>query len=159
MSEAWINFVIVFLVQLVLFVVHAWYEKKLPHVSRILLWGALTGLVLGPVLDLVFCKLVNLCTYTLGFGTFFLILNGVLLYGLFAANTLLMQQAKFLHYFVWTLAVAAVFEVVNLFIPVWTYTFPVPSLEFFAIVSLGNLGAAFLITLIWHLLLRHGRFI
>lgn len=157
MSGAWANFAIVFLVQFVLFIVHAWYEKKLPHMSRILLWGALTGVVLGPVMDLMFCKFANLCTYTLGFGSFFLILNGALLYGLFAANTLLMEQARFLHFCIWTLTVATVFEVTNLFIPLWTYTFPAPSLEFFAIVTLGNLGTAFLIAIVWQVFLRHGR--
>ena len=76
MSEAWLNFAIVFLIQLLLFVTHALYEKKLPDMPRILGYGALNGVVLGPILDLTFGKLLGLCSYTLGFGAFFLILNG-----------------------------------------------------------------------------------
>jgi hypothetical protein len=150
MQEAWLNFAIVFFVQLLLFITHAYYEKKLSGVLRILGLGALSGIVLGPLLDLIFGKFLGLCSYTLGFGALFLILNGVLLYGLFAANTLLMQRARLVHFFIWTMVVAGVFEITNLFFHLWTYAFAVPSIEFFIVVSAGNFGAAIFVAVVWH---------
>ena len=155
MSEAWLNFAAVFFVQLLLFIAHAHYEKKLADIPRILGQSALSGLVLGVTFDLFFGKFLGICSYTLGFGPFFLIINGVLLYGLFAANTLLMQQARLLHFFSWTMVVAAVFEITNLFFPMWTYAFTVPSVEFFLVVSVGNFVAAILVATVWHAFLRH----
>jgi len=60
MSEAWIYFTIAFLVQLLFFVVHAWYEKKLSDAARILGRGVLTGIVLGLLFDLVLGKFLGL---------------------------------------------------------------------------------------------------
>lgn len=155
MLEAWLNFIIVVFIQFVLFLIHAYYEKKLSDVPRILGQGVLSGIVLGPLFDLVFGKFFGLCSYTLGFGALFLILNGALLYGLFAAHALLMQQSRLLHFCIWIMVVVAVFEIANLFIPLWTYAFRVPSIEFLIIVSVGNLGAAVLVAVVWHVFLGH----
>lgn len=155
MPEAWFNFVVVFLVQLALFVIHAWYEKRFSDALRILRRGALSGVVLGPILDLTFGKFLGLCSYTLGFGTPFLLLNGVLLYGLFAANVLLMQRARLLHFCIWSMVVAAVFEITNLFFHLWTYAFAVPSIEFFLVVLIGNVGSAILVAMVWHVFLGY----
>lgn len=153
MSGAWLDFAVVFFVQLLLFIAHAHYEKKLSCVPRILGRGVLSGIVLGPLLDLIFGKFLGLCSYTLGFGAFFLIFNGALLYGLFAANALLMQQARALHFFIWTIVVAAVFEITNLLFHVWSWTFPLISIEFFILFLIGNFGAAILVAGFWHVFL------
>lgn len=150
MSEAWSYFAIVFLVQFLLFLIHAYYEKKLPDVPRILGRGVLGGIVLGLSLDLVFGKFLGLFSYTLGFGMFSLILNAALLYGLFAANALLMREARLPHFFIWTILVGAIFEVTNLFFRLWTWKFALLSGEFLTIFLLGNLGAAILVALVWH---------
>lgn len=94
MSEPWLYFTIVVFIQFLLFILHAWYEKKLSDTSRILSWGAFIGIVVGIPTDLMVGKSLGLCSYALGFGAFFLILNGILLYGLFAAHILLMQFAR-----------------------------------------------------------------
>ena len=151
MSGLWLYFTVVFFMQLLLFLIHAYYEKKLANVPRVLWRGAITGIVFGPLFDLT-GKYLGLVSYALGFGPFFLILNAILLYGLFFANILLMRQARLLHFFLWTTIVVAVFETTNLFIRLWTYTFAVPSLEYFIIAFGAPLGLAMIIAITWHVL-------
>ena len=155
MQEAWLGFLIVLVVQFLLFIIHAHYEKKLPDVTRILGQGVLSGIVLGLLLDLIFGKFFGLFSYKLGFGVFFLILNAALLYGLFAANILLMQRTRLVNFCLWTIAVGAAFETINLFFPMWTWKFAVPSIQFLIIFLAGNLGAAILVAVVWHLFFRH----
>ena len=151
MSEAWLYFAVVFFMQLLLFLIHAYYEKKLADVPRILWQGAITGIVFGPLFDLI-GKYLDLFSYALGFGPFFLTLNAILLYGLFFAHVLLMRQARLLHFCIWTTVVVAVFEITNLFIPLWTYTFAVPSFEYFIIAFGAPLGLAMVIAAAWQIL-------
>ena len=153
MSEAWLNFAIVVFLQLLLFIIHAYYEKQLPDAARILRLGVLSGIVPGLLFDLIFGKFFGLFSYTLGFGPFFLTLNAALLYGLFAANTLLMRRVRLPHFFIWTMLVGAVFEITNLFVPLWTWAFAVPSIEFFTVFLVLNFGGAIVIALAWHVLL------
>lgn len=150
MSEAWLNFTLVALIQLLLFVVHAWYEKKLSDIPRILGLGVLGGVVVGVPLDLIFGKLLGVFSYELGFGAVFIALNATILYGLFVAHTLLIQRARLVYLLTWAVVVGAVFEVTNLSLRLWTYAFPVPSLEFFAIFFLGNCGVAILIAKVFN---------
>ena len=152
MLEAWFNFTIVVFVQLLLFLAHAYYEKKLADIPRILLQGAITGIVFGPLFDLI-GKHLGLFSYVLGFGAFYLTLNAILLYGLFFANVMLMRKARLLHFCVWTTAIVAVFEITNLFIRLWTYTFAVPSLEYFIIAFGAPLVLTMVIALAWHIFL------
>ena len=119
MSEAWFNFVIVILVQLAIFIIHAWYEKRLKDVSKILAWGVIIGIVFGITFDLVVGKYIGLYSYVLGFNATFLIPNGAFSYGFMQANVLLMQKVSLLHFYVWTVVVAAVYEITNYFFPVW----------------------------------------
>jgi hypothetical protein len=53
MSGIWLNFAVMFFVQVLLFLFHAHHEKKLTDVPRILLFGAISGLVAGPLFDLI----------------------------------------------------------------------------------------------------------
>lgn len=155
MSEAWLNFLIVIFIQFLLFVIHAYYEKKLSDVPRILGKSVLSGIVLGLLLDLIFGKFFGLYSYTLGFGAFFLILNAAFLYGLFVANTLLMQRARLVHFYIWIMVVAAVFEITNLLFHMWTWEFVLPSIEFLIFISVVNFGSAILVATIWHIFLGH----
>ena len=152
MSEAWLNFAVMFFVQLLLFLVHAYFENKLVDVPRILWQGAVSGIVPGLLCDLLFGKYLGLAWYTLGFGPLFLILNAALLYGIFAANMLLMQQARLLYFCIWTVVVTAVFEITNLFFRSYTYTFAVPSPEYVIVAFAGPIGVAIVIALAWHVL-------
>lgn len=155
MPETWLNFIIAFFVQLLFFIVHAWYEKKLSDVPRILVWGVLSGIVLGLLFDLVFGEFLGLWSYMLGFGAFFLILNAALVYGLFAANVLLMRQARLLHFFIWVMVMGAVLEITNLFFHVWTWKFAFLSVEFVTIFLIGYFGTAILVAVVWHVFLGH----
>lgn len=151
MSGLWLNFAVLIFVQLLVFLIHAYYEKKLSDVPRVLWQGAITGIVFGPLFDLT-GKYLGLGSYALGFGPFSLALNGILLYGLFFANILLMRHARLLHFCVWTTVVVAVFEITNLFIPIWTYALAVPSLEYFIIAFIAPLGLAMIIAMAWQVL-------
>lgn len=155
MSEAWLNFAVVIFVQLLLFVVHAHYEKRLSHVLRILGWGVLIGIVFGILFDLVVGKFFGLYTYQLGFGPLFLIVNGALSYGFMQANTLLMQRARLPHFYIWTIIVGAVYEITNYYFRVWTWEFATPRVEFLIVHSVGYVGLAILMAGVWHVFLKH----
>ena len=120
--------------------------------SRVFWQGALTGIVVGMPLDLIFGKYLGLATYLLGFSPFFLLLLGALGWGLFAANILLMQQARLLHFFFWAMFVAGVSEVINLFFPLFTYPFSYASIEYVSIAFGSLLVLAIVIALAFHIL-------
>src|SRR4051812_29896173 len=103
MSEAWLHFTIVVFVQLLFFIICAYYEKRLSDIPSLLGWGVLTGIVFGTLLDRVVGEFFGLSEYELGFGAFFLIINAALSYGLFAATILLLQRARLLQFYGWTL--------------------------------------------------------
>lgn len=152
MSVLWFNFAVMCFVQLLLFCIHAYYEKRLADVPRILWQGAYSGIVPGLLCDLIGVKYIGLATYALGFGPFFLILNAILLYGLFAANTLLMQQARLLHFCIWMTVVVAAFEITNLYFLMYTYAFVVPSIEYVLVAFVAPLVLAIAIAISWHVL-------
>src|SRR3989344_1749272 len=159
MSEAWLNFIIIILVQLLLFIIHAQYEKKLSDVPRILGWGVLIGIAVGLLSDLILGKLFGLWSYTLGFGPSFLSLNAALVYGVFAANILLMQRARLPHFFIWTMVVMAFYEITNHFFRAWTYEFVLPITAFILFLSVGYFATALVIAGIWHVFLKHRFFL
>lgn len=154
MSEAWLNFSIVIFIQFLLFVIHAYYEKKLSDVPRILGKGVLSGIVLGLLFDLIFGKFFSLFSYTLGFGVLFITFNAALFYGLFVANILLMQQVRLQHFYIWTMVVGAVTEITNLFVSLWSWEFAsLPLIEYLIVLSAGYFGVAILIATVWHIFL------
>jgi len=156
MPEPWLNFTIFVSVQFLLFIIHAYFEKKLSDAPRILGWGILIGIAVGLSFDLVLGKFFGLWSYTLGFGPMSLALSASLVYGLFAAHTLLMQRARLPHFFLWTMLVGVVFyEITNYFFPVWTYEFALPPLGFLTFLLVGNFAAALLVAVIWHVFLGH----
>lgn len=152
MSELWFNFFVLIFVQLLVFLIHAYYEKKLADVPRVLWQGALSGIVFGPLCDLIGGKYFGLGTYLLGFGPLFLILLGLLGWGLGAANILLMQQARLQHFCIWMMLVIVVSEILNLFFPLWTFPFAYTSIEYVIIALLSPLVWAIAVALVWHIL-------
>lgn len=149
MSDIWLNFTVIFFAELLVLLIHAYYEKRLPDVPRILWLGLLCSIVPGPLADL-FGTYLGLGWYTLGVGPFSLALNAIFLYSIFAANTLLMQKARFVHFCAWTFLFVAVVEVTNLFFPIWTYTLTVPSIEYFVVAFGAPLGLALATALAVH---------
>ena len=155
MPETWLNFSVIIFVQFLLFIICAFYEKRLSDVARILGLGILTGIVFGLLFDLVFGKFSGFHEYVLGFGVFFLILNAALSYSLFAANILLMQRLRLLQFYIWTVVIVAVYEITNYFFPVWTWEFTLSPIELLMVLSAGYFGGAILIATVWHMFLGH----
>ncbi len=155
MNDAWFSFAVVILVQFVLFIIHAYFEKRISQVLNILAWGILIGAVFGVLFDGVVGKLMGLYRYELGFDVTFLLINGAFSYGLMQANTLLMQRVSFFHFYVWTIIVGIIYEVTNHFFRVWTWDFSTPYVEFIVVHAVGYIGLATLMAIIWHMLLRH----
>ncbi len=154
MPDAWINFAVVILVQLVLFIFHAAYEKRTAEVPKILGQSIAIGTIFGIAFDLLVGKILGLYYYELGFGLFFLTINGALSYGLMQANTLLMQRVGLLHFYIWTLIVGGVYELTNSVFTVWTWDFSTPSIELLIVHAVGYIGLATLMALTWHIVLK-----
>lgn len=153
MLEAGLSFAVVIFVQLILFITHAYYEKRLSDIPRILGLGVLVGTVVGLLSDLVWGKFFGLWSYTLGFGAFFLALNAALLYGIFAANTLLMQRAGLAHFFIWTMIIMAGYEITNHFFYVWKYEFTIPFIGFVMFLVVGYFLTAVFVAIVLHMFL------
>ena len=153
MPEAWLNFIIVILAQLFLFVICAYYEKKLSKVPSILGWGVLIGIVIGVPFDFVVGKFFGLHSFTLGFGLFFLIINATFSYGLFASNILTLQHVRLTHFIFWNIMIVTVYEIINSFFPVWTWEFVLSPIEFMIVLLVGYLMGAILIAVISHIFL------
>lgn len=153
MSEDWVSFTVVILVQFILFLVHAWYEKRLSDVPRILGTSIAIGIPFGIIFDLVVGKYVGIYSYELGFGLVFLAINGALSYGLMQANALLMEKAHFRHFYLWTILVGFVYEIINYYFRVWNWEFSTPLFELLVVHGLGYIGLATLMALTWHFLL------
>jgi hypothetical protein len=111
MFDIWFNFAVIVFVQLLLFIAHATYEKKLPHIPTILIQSVFGGLILGLVFDLIFGKLYGMYFYTVGFDLQSLTVIAALGYGLFVAHVLLMQRATLVNFWIRVMIIAAIFEV------------------------------------------------
>ena len=144
MTGAWIDFALLLLVQFLIFIAFAFYEKKLPSAWQILSRGILIGIPFGLSFDLVLGKLLGLSTYALGFEMSFLLPNAALSYGIFAATILLLRQQP-LYFCLATLLITALYEFVNVFLHVWEWQFPVPAILIPAALAIGYLAGAVLV--------------
>ncbi len=150
MSGAWINFGILLLVQLLIFITLAFYEKKLSRVWQVLAKGILIGIPFGLSFDLILGKLLGLTTYALGFDMPFLLLNAALSYGIFAATILLLRRQP-LYFCLLTLCITALYEFANVFLHVWEWHFPVPPPLLPVLIGIGYLIGATLVVGAEHL--------
>ena len=152
MSQLWFYFAVNVFTQLLIFLIYAHSEKRLADVPRLLALGLLSAIIPGPLCDLIGGKYLGLGEYALGFGPLSLTMNTVFMYSIFAAYILLMQKTRILQFCIWIFVYAAVFEVTNLFFPMWTWAFAVPSVEY-VVVSFGStLAIAVAFALAWHTL-------
>lgn len=152
MSGPWFNFAVLIFVQFLVFLIHAYCERKLADVPRVLSLGALSGLLVGPPVDLIIGKYLGIGTYLLGFGPFFLILLAIFGWGLGFANIFLMQQARLLHFCIWMMIVIVTSEIFNLFLPLWTWPFAMQSIEYVIMALIAPLVLSMAIALVWHIL-------
>lgn len=155
MLEPWLNFIIVTVVQLILFLTSAYHEKRFSDVSRILGYGILTGIVFGISFDFIFGKFFGFHSYVLEFDVFFLLVNVALSYGLFVANVLLLQKVKLAHFYIWTVVIVAVYEITNYIFPVWVWKLGLSPVAFLIALSVGYFGGAIFIATVWHVFFRY----
>ncbi len=155
MLAVWQNFIVLILVQILLFIACAIYEKKLSGLLQILLGGMFTGIVIGLLSDLLWGKFFDLWSYSLGYSAFALILTAAFVYGLFAANVLLLQQARLSRFFVWVMIIMAAYEIANHFFRVWTYELSLPLFGFLLFLIVGYLATAVFVAVVWNFFLGY----
>lgn len=149
--EHWLNFCIVILAQFCIFIVHAYYEGRLRDVPRILVLGIAIGIPFGFIFDSIVGRTVGFFSYMLGFSSLFLAINGALSYGLMQANVLLMDKRSLPHFYLWSVIVGGLYELVNTYFPVWHWEFASSSIAIPTVIIACYFGLALLMALVWHL--------
>ena len=119
-----ISFSVVICTQLLFFLFLAHkkraFKKITPH---LVLKGVTAGVLFGMSFDLLVGKFLGICSYALGFGPLFLIINGALSYGLWLLTLWLLRESNLLSFCAWNIALGLVYEIANYFFPVWSWTF------------------------------------
>ncbi len=149
MLEPWIHFTVVIVTQFILLTICAYYLKRLPDIPRLLGWGVVIGVVFGIPFDLIAGIYFGIHSYTLGFDAYFLILNAMLSYGIFAAHVGMLQRTSWPHFIIWVVLIVAIYEVTNYFYPVWNWEFSLPSILFIALIFLGYFVGAVVGIFVW----------
>ena len=155
LADIWINFSVVMFVQFSFFFITALYYKKLKEVPLILLYSIIIGTFVGLLYDLVLGKYLGLVSYSFGFEIPYLLLNASVSYGLFVASVLLLQSIRTLNFVTWIGIIVIIYEITNLYFPVWTYEFSLPLLPFFILCLIGYSSGALLASAIAHLIFKH----
>jgi hypothetical protein len=155
LSDIWINFSVVVFVQFSLFFITALYYKKLKEIPLILLYSIIIGTFVGLLYDLMLGKYLGLVSYSFGFVIPHLLLNASVSYGLFVASVLLLQSIRILNFVTWIGIIVIIYEITNLYFPVWTYEFSLPLLPFFILCLIGYSSGALLASAIAHLIFKH----
>jgi hypothetical protein len=133
-QENLINFLIVIIVQLIFFLIHAYAVGEMSKVKKYLLKGMVIGLPFGVACDLLFGHAFGLWNYELGYTWWFLTINGIFSYGFMFANIFLLYHHSLKHFYFWSVGVGIAYEVANYLFPVWEWTFGTPVLEYLVIV-------------------------
>lgn len=153
MVEIIANYTILILVQLIVLIIHALYEKRLHSVPNFLCLGVLLGAVIGPIFDIAFGKHIGLFSYGLGFSTISLILNAFILYALFCADIFLLIGASPLRFALWTCIIASAYEGANFFVPVWIWEFTLPVFAQLTVIATIYFTGAITVAIIGYMLL------
>lgn len=120
----WTNFLVVISAQLVLLLLLAYSKQGLKKITfTFVLQSLFLGIVAGIIFDLVVGKYIGIFDYALDFTPMFLVLNGALSYGIWILTIRMLQSERLLQFFVWTVLIGLIYEVVNYFFRVWYWTF------------------------------------
>jgi len=119
----WMNFTFVIIVQLLVFIVVAYSKKKHADIAPILIKSLPIGLVFGVIFDLVFAGYLGIFEYTFGFDWVFIIINGILSYGIMAATVWLFYNCSFFKFYFLSICIGLTYELANYFFPVWSWQF------------------------------------
>lgn len=120
----WTNFLVVISAQLVLLLLLAYSKQGLKKITfTFVLQSLFLGIVAGIIFDLVVGKYIGIFDYALDFTPMFLVLNGALSYGIWILTIRILQSERLLQFFVWTVLIGLIYEVVNYFFRVWYWTF------------------------------------
>lgn len=149
-SDAWLQFGVVVLIQIFLLLSYAWYMKQLTAVPRALFLGVLIGVTIGVPFDLVFGKSLGLHSYELGFGIFFLVINATFSYGVFVANIFLLRTASWQHFYFAAIVIMTMYETINYFFRVWTWHFSLQLGLFVSVLLIGYVAGATAAALLAH---------
>lgn len=154
MLGPWINFAIVICIQLLLFIICAYREKKLSDIPNLLWKGVLIGIPMGLLYDHL-GNFLGINSYVLGFGLPFLLVNAAFSYGLFVANILILRNARLTHLYIWTVIIVIVYELTNHLFPVWIWEFALSPILFFLTLSAGYFGGAIFVSMISHFFFKY----
>ena len=134
------NFLVVISTQLIIFLVHAYKVGELSNIKKYLLKGLALGLPFGIIFDLIVGWQLGFFDYTFGFTPLFLVVNGILSYGLMIANVYLLYHHSLWHVYSWSVVIGASYELINYFFPVWQWTFATPAIEHLAVILVAYFG-------------------
>ena len=139
------NFLIVITAQLLFLLLHARALGQTRELPRYVLLGIAIGIPFGALFDVIFGKWLEVFTYEIGFVWWFLLINGAFSYGLMIANVCLLFKHPFVKLYLWSILLAACYEITNWFFPVWRWEFlPEAWLESVIMGLFGYLGLALL---------------
>ena len=153
-SAYYLNFIIVVAVQSVFFVVHAVSVGHRKHLWSYLWRGMIVGVPFGMVFDVVVGHSFGMYNNLLGFGSLFLVINGLFSYGFMMANVMLLQHHHLYHMYAWSVGLGAVYEIANYFFPVWEWTFSIPMYEYAFVIGGAYFGLATLMMFVIRIVYR-----
>ncbi len=146
MTEVYLtNFFIVISVQLLFFLIHYIAVERKHNLLSILLKGIVIGVPFGILFDLLIGNYAGIFKYHLGFEVWFLIINGLLSYGVMVANVFLLHNHSLKHALAWSVALACTYELTNYFFPVWEWTFSSTILEYVLVIFFAYFGLTLMI--------------
>jgi len=135
--ENLLNFLVVILVQFIFLFIHAKSVRELSNLPTYLVQGMILGLPFGITFDVIIGKYVGMFDYQLGFTWWFLTINGILSYGIMIANVLLLFRHTLNHMYFWSVLIGLVYEVVNIFFPVWNWKFSSSAFEYLIVIGVA----------------------
>lgn len=145
----WQNFIVIILIQFVVFLAFLFIKKNANFTFKKFFASLVVGLVFGIAFDLIFGKLLGIFGYRMGFDWKFVVANGLLSYGIFAANVWLFRTDSFFTFYFQTIIIGAIYEIANHLFPVWFWDFGTGVLiEQLVLLFAAYFGLAFIISII-----------
>lgn len=150
-----VYFVIVITIQFIAFFGFYFYTKTDTKALPLLMKSCLVGIPFGVVFDLVIGHYAGVYTYALGFSWPFLLINGMFSYGLMMATVWCWHQVSFFKFYLYSMVLGALYEIVNYFSPVWEWTlYPAAWQEYVLVIGVASTGLTLLMALSLRLVLR-----